>query len=139
MNYCVLLHCVLLFSSCKYTPPPPAFIAEFRRVSLTSHSVNLLRFVLRILRTPCELLGILSLCSCFIFFEIDSVAACVCCGVPASVIDFLSWALVNQLRLLLRILRKPCEVLCILSLSFYLPTNKLRRHLRLLRSSDESP
>ena len=92
-------------------PLPPAYITsipvDYRWISYFM-VVKPLRRRLRILRKPCELLSILWQRSCFIFLQTDSAAACVHCGVPASVLDFLSWAPVNQLRLLLRILRKPC-------------------------------
>ena len=96
-----------------YSPPPlpPAYITsipvDYRWISYFM-VVKPLRRRLRILRKPCELLSILWQRSCFIFLQTDSAAACVHCGVPASVLDFLSWAPVNQLRPLLRILRKPC-------------------------------
>ena len=76
---------------------------------------NVTHLLLRILRKPCELLCILSACSCLIFLQIDSAAACVYCGVPASLLDFSSWV-PPIIRLLLRKLRKPCESLRIFAL-----------------------
>ena len=63
-NRYVFSHCVSLLTSWKLTPPPPAFIAEFLGVSLSSHpsllALYILRLCLCISRKPCESLCILT-------------------------------------------------------------------------------
>ena len=96
---------------------PYFLVNKLRRCNMSFWArVNLLRLLLRTLRKTCELLCIITLRSAFFFLQIHSTAACVYCGVPTSLLDISFWGSVNLLRLVLRILRKPCELLGILSL-----------------------
>ena len=113
---------LLLLGSCKSTPPPPAYTTENLRIVMYSFTVflfyllgNRLRRRLRLLRSSCERPWLLILGSCK---STPPPPAYITETVLITVyfhLVFSSYVLVNRVRRRLRLLRSSCESLCILT------------------------